>query len=324
MCSPDLLPLTVNTLLYLFARVVIGCIQCLPLSWVARLGRIGGYLFWCLDARHRKIARDNIGQAFPDKTESEVTALACENFKRIGENFACGTKTASLSDQAVSRILTVKHADRLQPNDERRWIFAVGHFGNFEMYARASQFLGDYRIATTYRGLRQPAFDRLLLHLREQSGSLFFERRKDGRRMKEALREGNLMLGLLADQHAGDRGARLPFFGRECSTSTAPAVFALRYRCPLHVAICYRDEIGHWSIEIGEEIPTMENGTPRAVEAISADVNAAYEEAIRRDPANWFWVHRRWKPASRIQVARAAAKPLPSDADSGDTANTAD
>ena len=26
------------------------------------------------------------------------------------------------------------------------------------------------------------------------------------------------------------------------------------------------------------------------------DVNRAFEIAVRRDPANWFWVHRRWKP----------------------------
>jgi KDO2-lipid IV(A) lauroyltransferase len=26
------------------------------------------------------------------------------------------------------------------------------------------------------------------------------------------------------------------------------------------------------------------------------DVNRAFEDAVRRDPANWFWVHNRWKP----------------------------
>ena len=26
------------------------------------------------------------------------------------------------------------------------------------------------------------------------------------------------------------------------------------------------------------------------------DVNRAFEVAVRRDPANWFWVHKRWKP----------------------------
>ena len=27
-----------------------------------------------------------------------------------------------------------------------------------------------------------------------------------------------------------------------------------------------------------------------------SDVNRAYETATLRDPANWFWVHNRWKP----------------------------
>jgi lauroyl/myristoyl acyltransferase len=28
---------------------------------------------------------------------------------------------------------------------------------------------------------------------------------------------------------------------------------------------------------------------------IMRDVNRAFENAVRRDPANWFWVHRKWK-----------------------------
>jgi KDO2-lipid IV(A) lauroyltransferase len=33
------------------------------------------------------------------------------------------------------------------------------------------------------------------------------------------------------------------------------------------------------------------------VRDITADINRAFEAAIRRDPANWFWVHDRWKPS---------------------------
>jgi hypothetical protein len=29
------------------------------------------------------------------------------------------------------------------------------------------------------------------------------------------------------------------------------------------------------------------------------DVNRAFEAAVRRDPANWFWVHNRWKARKR-------------------------
>jgi KDO2-lipid IV(A) lauroyltransferase len=89
---------------------------------------------------------------------------------------------------------------------------------------------------------------------------------------------------------------RLPFFGHDSSTSAAPAIFALRYRCSLYTGICYRVGLAKWRIEAGAEIPVLENGQPRSTRAIMLEVNQAFEAAIRRDPANWFWVHNRWKP----------------------------
>jgi KDO2-lipid IV(A) lauroyltransferase len=63
----------------------------------------------------------------------------------------------------------------------------------------------------------------------------------------------------------------------------------------LTTGICYRVGAAKWRVEFGERIATHENGAPRRSEAIMLDVNRALEAAIRRDPANWFWVHRRWK-----------------------------
>jgi KDO2-lipid IV(A) lauroyltransferase len=88
---------------------------------------------------------------------------------------------------------------------------------------------------------------------------------------------------------------QVPFFGHNCSTSAAPAIFALRYRCPLHTGFCYRVGLGRWQIEASDEIPTREGGQPRSIEAITLDISKAFEKAVRRDPANWFWVHNRWK-----------------------------
>jgi KDO2-lipid IV(A) lauroyltransferase len=106
----------------------------------------------------------------------------------------------------------------------------------------------------------------------------------------------NLVLGFLSDQHAGAGGEWIPFFGRLCSTTTAPAIFAQRYKLPLHTAICYRTSLGHWQIEVGDQIPTFCKEERRPTEDIMLEVNQAFEQAIRRDPANWFWVHNRWKP----------------------------
>jgi KDO2-lipid IV(A) lauroyltransferase len=185
------------------------------------------------------------------------------------------------------------HASNAGPQSR---IFAIGHFGNFELYARFGEFVPVFKCATTYRGLRQPGLNRLMQELRARTGCRFFERRTEAAALKAAMSDTGLLLGLLADQHAGMNGLRLPFLGHACSTSAAPAVFALRYGCPLHPSICFRTGLAQWEIEVGDEIPTVENGQPRSLEAIMTDVNRAFENAIRRDPANWFWVHNRWKP----------------------------
>jgi lauroyl/myristoyl acyltransferase len=307
-----------DTLLYLLARAVIGLLQMLPLRWVARIGRAGGGLFHRVDARHRKVAAKNLALCFPEKSTDEVRDLVKENFRRIGESFACAVKTAAMTPEQLKAHATFAGAQKILGRSggggPRSRIVAIGHFGNFELYARLGQYVPDFKCATTYRALRQPALNRLMQSMREKSGAMFFERRTDGAALKAAMSDTGLMLGLLADQHAGDAGLKLPFFGRDCSTSAAPAVFALRYHCPLHTAICYRVGPAKWRIEAGDEIPTRINGEPRSSLDIMRDVNTAYEAAIRRDPANWFWVHNRWKPG-KWRTRAEAPEEAPAKAD---------
>ncbi len=294
--------------LYLAARAALGLVQALPLIWAARLGRgIGGLVYW-LDARHRGVARRNLDLCFGrEKTPAEIRALARENFRRIGENFACAAKTASMSlDQLRPHIEFVSPQLRSPPPGQapRRMVAAIGHFGNFELYARVGQLAPAYRSATTYRGLRQPSLNRLLQALRRRSGCLFFERRSEGSALKVFMRQPAVVLGLLSDQASGPNGLQLPFLGHECWTSPAPAVFALRYDCGLLVGVCYRVGLARWRIEADQEIPTHQDGQARPLAAIMGDVNRAFEAAVRRDPANWFWVHNRWKPAPKKVESR--------------------
>lgn len=302
-----------DMLLYFIARSVVTLVQALPLRTVARMGRFAGGLVYWIDARHRRVALRNLTMCFgKEKSAAEIRAIARENFRRIGENFASAAKTASMtSDELKPHVEFAGNWPIVAPapGPKPTIVVAIGHFGNFELYARFSQFCPGYQGATTYRGLRQPSLNRLMQELRERSGCLYFERRTDGAALRAAMHQPGLILGLLADQHGGNNGLRIPFLGHDCSTSSAPAVFALRYHCSLRTGICYRIGLAHWRIEAGPEIPTHENGAPRSSEAIMRDVNAAFEQAVNRDPANWFWVHNRWKPAKPPRRRLKAAQP---------------
>ena len=287
-----------DTLLYIVVRALIALLQALPLRVVARLGRGGGALACLLDARHRRVAMKNIARCFPEKSAAEVKSLAKENFRRIGESFACGVKTSSMTFEELKPHLEFSVPQELLPpvgSNPPNVLVAYGHFGNFELYARFGHICPAYQCAATYRGLRQPSVNKLMQKLREKSGCLFFERRTDADKLKAFMHRSGIMLGLAADQTGGTNGLQIPFLGHNCSTSPAVALFALRYNCPLYTGICYRVGLAQWRIEGGPQIPTHENGSPRSAESIMRGVNEAFEKAVCRDPANWFWVHNRWK-----------------------------
>jgi Kdo2-lipid IVA lauroyltransferase/acyltransferase len=292
-----------QTFLYWFAKAIVRGIQALPLEFVARLGSFAGRIAYVMDARHRDVAHENLRRAFPEKSSAEIKAILREHFRRLGENYACAIKTAGMDRGEVLKRCEVVGIEKLKTAPDKNRIVAIGHFGNFEIYPLIATCLPNYEGAATYRALKQPAMNRLMEELRNESGCHFFERRTGLRDLMRALTRNNLVLGLLSDQHGGRRGVWAPFFGQQCSTTPAAAVLALRYDAPLNSAICYRVGIARWRIEIGDEIRLRDNGQPRAIEAIVADVNAALEAAIRRDPANWFWVHKRWKPRGKPKAA---------------------
>ena len=294
-----------DTLIYWPVRALVALIQSLPLPFVARLGRAGGGLAFWLDVRHRRVALKNLVMCFgQEKTPEEIRALARENFRRIGENYAGAIKTAAMTFEELRPHIEFAGIERLpqKSGDQppRSAVVAIGHFGNFELNARIQDVRPDYQSATTYRALKHPAFNRLMQDLRTRSGCLYFERRADGPLLRAAMNRGGILLGLLADQSSN--GLRGPFLGHDCSTTLAPAVLALRYQCELFTGFCYRIAPAKWRIELGEKIPTHENNHPRPSGEIMGDVNRAFEAAVRRDPANWFWVHNRWKPDSSAKT----------------------
>lgn len=296
-----------------FVRALIGLVQAMPLNSAARLGRACGRLGWWIDRRHRRVAIENLAAAFPERGAAEIRGLARENYLRLGEGYVSAIKTAAMSSGELANRLEWVGAREFLARHPGSIVAAVGHFGNFELFARVADLGSGRTVATTYRALRQPHLNRLLQSVRARSGIRFFERRTESSALRDAMRQGPIVLGLLADQHAGDSGLWLPFLGRPASCHAAPAVFALRYDAPLCVAICYRLALGRWRIEVSPEIPTHDaQGKPREPREITADINRHYEDAIRRDPANWFWVHRRWKPPSPRQRAQMESPAAPS------------
>lgn len=291
-------------LLFFPVAAVIALLQSLPLAWAAWLGRRLGGLAWWLCWRHRRQALVNLDIALgADRTPAEREAIARENFRLLGEAFLCAIKTSGMERAEVAQRLQVVGMNKIRPWIERSEVpgvvIATGHFGNIEMYDFVARELPWMEVAAIYRRSPSPVVNHVLERVRRDCRGIFFEAGLQAKKLREFLRGGNVVLGLMADVNAGPHGRAVPFFGNIASTSAAPAVYALRFRMPLHAAVCYRSAPGRWRVEISDEIPTRSAGRARSVHDILLELNRHFERSIRRDPANWFWPHPRWEHAGR-------------------------
>src|ERR1041385_6150115 len=101
--------------LYWMARALVVFLQSLPLRVVARIGRAGGAMAWWLDARHRRVALENLTLCFgAEKPPAEIRALAKENFRRLGENYCCAAKTAILTAADLREVLEVVGVEKFR------------------------------------------------------------------------------------------------------------------------------------------------------------------------------------------------------------------
>src|SRR6185295_9523393 len=162
-------------------------IQAFPLQWVARFGRAIGAIVYVIDGRHRDVARENLQNAFPEKSRDEIRAILREHFRRLGEPYSCAIKTASMDKETVLALSEVIGLEKLRTTPGKNRICAIGHFGNFELYTTLAARLPGYRGAATFRALKQPGLTRLMEELRNRSGCIFFERRVGLRDLMRAL-----------------------------------------------------------------------------------------------------------------------------------------
>jgi KDO2-lipid IV(A) lauroyltransferase len=133
--------------------------------------------------------------------------------------------------------------------------------------------------------------------LRERFGAEVVARGSDaGRRLLSALGR-NRVIGLLIDQDIRDiPGVFVPFFGKDAWTPSGASSLALHRQCPVVPAFAHRRPDGRHAVEISPPIPLpLEGSKEDRIVELTAAATAAIERQIRAHPAQWVWMHRRWR-----------------------------
>ncbi len=284
------------------SRVVAGLIRLvalIPLGPAVRIGAWLGGLGYHLFGDARRLALAHLALAFPERTEAERRDIARRMFVHLGMSALEITSIRSYADR-IERYMELSGAE-LQAALARGKgvVFVTGHLGNWELMARAVAKVGAPVSAVAKRG-----GDARLMGLIEgwrQDGAVTTLWREDASTARALLRvfKENRVLGLLVDQDTNVQGVWVPFFGRPAWSPRAPADLALRTGAPILVGTSHRksERPGDGFVFEVTEIRYDPKPADKEAEAlrITAACQAVLEDAIRRHPADWVWMHERWK-----------------------------
>ncbi len=276
----------------------------LPVRLVGGLGAGCGRLAYWLDTRHRNIALRNLGRVYPDRPLAWRRHAARECFAELGRTlFELPHVFLRSRDFLMSRVdIEGEQAFREAYERQRGVLVNACHHSNWELGALMFSLLG-YRCAQLYRPLRQPGLDALLRRYRGRFGTDLRSRYQGFRWMTRHLRQGGVV-AMMIDQHVSN-GVPIPFLGHAASTTTLPAIYALKYDIPMFgVALLregreFRFRLRFWPIPLPERSGDV--ATDR--QAVMAAVNRSFRDLIDERPELWLWMHRRWRILDEVEEA---------------------
>ncbi|MDZ4290144.1 MAG: lipopolysaccharide heptosyltransferase II [Prosthecobacter sp.] len=283
-------------LVYALFRSVEAVLRVLPVEAVWRLGRALGCGAYFVAGKYRRLALNNLRIALGrEKSAAEREKIAREHFASLFANVLCGFKIPMMTQAEVESRVTVEGMEhtRAAMAAGKPILYLVCHLSCWEILTQVpSLFVFGRKPATVYQPLRNPFLDALVLRRRRKLGYTLFDRQEGFAGPMKHMREGGC-LGVLVDQHTGDHGLWCPFFDRLASTTPIAAMMAQRSGGVMLPLAIYDKGPGRWRLVCSGPVNSTE--AKPTIEGLTTAMNLAVEQMVRRQPANWFWVHNRWK-----------------------------
>jgi heptosyltransferase II len=294
----------VEYFVYLIYRAGFALIGLLPLRAAFALGNALGFCAWLVLGKYRRLGFRNIDIAFgAEKSPREMRRLVRRHFQRLGANLLSGLKLAATPLDKARANVRIENADAAhrELRSGRPVVFILSHIGNWELQAQMfPSAIGYVRNSTIYQPLKNRYIDKHVRTLRGRAGVELFDRNEGFQKAIELLRSGGA-IGILSDQHAGDQGLWVPFFGKLASTTSLPALLAKRTGAAVLGTAIYTESPGRWRISFTDRIDSPGD----SVEELTAKANDLIATQTRRVPEDGFWLHNRWKtPRPNFLLAR--------------------
>ncbi len=274
-----------------FGLGVLSLVRLLPFNWQLGLGATIGKLGYHVARSRRHIAETNVRLCFPEKTPVERDQLVREIFANsamglIETSFAWSGHIKRI--QPRCQILGLQHLKAAQSKGSGVMLLGM-HFSTLDL---CGAVLGrEVPFHVMYRKNKNPVIEKAMSQGRLRNFPAAIER-ANVRAVIKALKAGEIVWYGPDQDYGRKQSVFAPFFGVEAASITATARITSMTNAAVIPFSHYRTADNHYVIELGEAL----NNFPCGDDVVDATrVNQIVEKAVRKSPAQYWWVHRRFK-----------------------------
>ena len=270
-----------------------------PLRVAAAFAAVISWLWWGVVPVRRRLAVSNFRRAFPDlppgpSMRRMMRGVVLGYFELLHEERLPGS--VEMSIEGIEPIL--------ERGREGKGTLVFGaHFGSWDLVAPLLARRTGVTATVVVKIPRSKPVAALMERVRTSYGlGLLANRSGSMPRVYELLDEGQVLVFVI-DQRL-NRGIPVPFFGRPALTAPAIAAAAAKTGLPVYFVEFWREGTGRHGARFSGPLPV----TGRAEEDMAL-YTLRIEEAVRRRPHSWLWLHDRWKgaPEAARGILRAPA-----------------
>jgi KDO2-lipid IV(A) lauroyltransferase len=264
----------------------------LPTRWQWRLAGIACLLGAPWLGERRRIAAINLARCFPERDAPDRRALVRRSLREAAMGVFESLAAWYASGEALRPRFDIAGLEHLRDAmvGGRGAIVLVSHQTPLELALRLLNEAAPRPVAIMKRGHNDACIEAEIDARRRAHCGLTIDKR-DARGLIAALEEGRAVI-IAADQDFNFQHAFLPFFGQPAATLLAVPQIAARCGASVLPLWFGRDEAGRYSLRLD---PPWPQAALADAEAAMCDYHGRLEAEVRRRPAQYLWVHRRFK-----------------------------
>jgi len=266
----------------------------LPYKLLVAIGYGLGFVAARIPGNRNQVVKTNLHLCFPNLDVQEIDRLSKQHWRLLGRSLVEKSIIWMGSSKQLSNMIEVKSAVDLESKKPR--ILVNMHFtgieGSIILSALAKQKHWP-RTSGFFQRMKNPFFNKKIIEWRNRFGGNSIDRQGNTKELIREIRNGDFII-IAPDIDLGIKDSEfVPFFGIETNTITAVSRLAKITGADvcLMTTTLKPDESGYLC-EISSPLENFPGPDPKAD---TARLNQYFEKEIRLRPAEYYWVHKRFK-----------------------------